>query len=493
MLALSACSPSGSGSGSSAEPKTLTIGAAWDIESFDPALLSTEGGDYPQIWGAVYDTLLRLEPDGSLSPDLATEWKYNDDNTVLTLKLRDDVTFTDGTAFDANTVKANIEHFIAGTGQTRYSADAIQSVEVISGDEVAIHLSVQDPVLTRNLASALGAMASADALKSPDIALKPVGSGPYVLDSDKSAKGTEYVFERNAGYWDTASWPYDEVVIKVMTDVNARLNALISGQIDAGRLNPTLMSQAQSQGLTVYQNPVDWVGLTLFDRAGELVPALGDLRVRQAMNMAFDRDAMLKSLDQGMGSVTEQIVGQQSTAYDESLNSTYSYDVDKAEALMADAGYADGFSLTMPDTPRAAPYEPYVEKALGSIGITVTWQSQTDEAATDAYLNGDLPAMIFANAASANSFEALNLAYQSTINALHSSDPEFTSLIEKGRTTQGDDSTAAYRDANAWLVQNAWFVPWYYTDIIYASSTGVTVKMQAGDAGPQLRSYTPAG
>jgi peptide/nickel transport system substrate-binding protein len=491
-LVLAGCSTAADDTSTAGEAaETLTIGTVVDVESFDPAVLAS-GGDWPQIWGAVYDTLLKLETDGSVSANLATDWSYNGDNTVLTLQLRDDVTFTDGTPFDADAVVTNIEHFMAGTGSARYSADAISGVEATDTHEVQITLSVADPVLTRSLSLALGAMASPDALAGTDIALEPVGSGPYVLVADESAKGTEYVFERNEDYWNPDEFPFDEVVIKVLSDVNARLNALISGQIDAGRLSIPLAEQAESQGLTVYNNPVDWVGLILLDRDGTQVPALADVRVRQAINMVFEREAMLASLANGQGSVTQQIVGQASSAYDESLNETYDYDIEGARALMAEAGYPDGFTMTMIDRERYAQYLPYVEQALAEIGITVQWDSLAEDVATSASLSGDYPALIIANGAPVNSFEALNLAYGSSWNVFDNQSAEFTDLIETARSTSGDESIEAYQAANEWLVDNAWFAPWFYADIVYGTSADVTVEVQAGDAGPQLRRFAPA-
>jgi peptide/nickel transport system substrate-binding protein len=494
VAALAACSSTAPAEGSaegSAEPQTLTLAVPVDIESFDPAVLPSVG-DYPLVWTPVYDTLLRQEPDGTLVANLATAWEYNEDSTALTLELRDDVTFTDGEAFDADAVKANLEHFIAGTGVGRYTADAIESVDVVDEHEVTINLSAPDPSLTTSLAFALGAMASPAALEGDGIALEPVGSGPYTLDVEQTVKGTQYVYTRNTDYWDAESFPYDDLVIKVLADANARLNAMISGQIDAGRITIPLQAQAESQGLTTYNNPVDWVGLAILDRDGSMVPALADVRVRQAMNMVFDREGMLSALAEGQGTVTEQIVGQQSTAYDESLNDTYGYDVEQAKKLMAEAGYADGFDLPMIDRERYTQYAPYVEQALGQIGITVKWNTLAEDVATSATFAGEYPVVIISEAAPVDSWTALNVAYENTWNVFDTKDDEFTALMEAARTAPADQADTAFQEANAWLVDNAWFAPWFYVDLIYATSADVDVTVQAGLAGPQLRSFVPA-
>ena len=164
---------------------TLTIGARVDNNSFDPADL--EIGNRVQYWQPVYDTLLRLDADAEPQPNLATEWAYNEDNTVLTLQLRDDVTFTDGESFDGDAVKANIEHIKAGTGQNQFM--------------VAGHRGGRGQLPDRGRAAALlaGPLAALlprvggrrDGLarqrsESDSIASEPVGSGPYVFDADAS-------------------------------------------------------------------------------------------------------------------------------------------------------------------------------------------------------------------------------------------------------------------------------------------------------------------
>jgi peptide/nickel transport system substrate-binding protein len=495
ILALTACGSSASSpetsSSATATAPLLTLGTVVDVPSYDPADLRY-GGEFPQLWAPVYDTLLKLDPDGGVSANLATEWSYNDDNTVLTMSLRDDVTFTDGAAFDAAAVKANLEHFIAGTGNDRYLADSIASVDVVDEFEVAINLSEPDPVLEYYLAQSLGAVGSPEALSSESIKLEPVGSGPYVLDTTATVRGDQYVFTRNADYWDTEAWPFDKLVIKVYSDVNARLNALTSGQIQGARINVALMDQAKASQLVIHPNRVDWIGLNIMDRAGEIEPALGDVRVRQAINMVFDRESMLAGIDLGQGTVTEQIVGEASSAYDDALNDTYEFDIEAAQDLMDEAGYSDGFTIPMMDYSRYKTYQPYVAQALSEIGITVEFVPVTDAEGVEESISGNYPITIMAQAAPAQSWDALNVAYQSVYNALDSSDPELTELMETAQATSGDEQAEAYKAANEFLVENAWFAPWYYLDLIYATSDDISIELQAGSAGPQLRYYAPA-
>ncbi|CAL9328013.1 hypothetical protein SUDANB171_00012 [Streptomyces sp. enrichment culture] len=473
------------------DPSQLTLGTVVDIASYDPAELRSDG-EYPQLWSAVYDTLLLREPDSSLAPNLATEWSYDPTNTVLSLTLREGVEFTDGTPFDAAAVAANIDHFRAGTGHDNYLSSSIEGVDVLDPTHVDIRLSRPDPTLLNSLSGSLGAMAAPSALGDTSLATQPVGSGAYLLDRDRTVRGDRYVFTRNPDHWNAQAWPYDRIELRVLSDVSARLNALTTGQIDGARLNIEVMDYAERSGVDIHPNRVDWVGLAILDRAGEVAPALADVRVRQAVNLVFDRQGMLDALGLGQGTVSEQIVGANSPAYDPALDATYAYDVERARELMAQAGWSEGFRIPMMDYSRYRTYQPFVEQALASINIEVDWQSLPDTRAIDAQFSGDYPILILGQQAPTSAWDGLGIAYDNALNVFGSQAPDFGRLMETARTTSGAEQTAAFREANAWLVENAWFAPWYHSDLIYATSPGTTVRLEPGVAGPPLRTYAPA-
>lgn len=487
-LLLAGCTSSGEGDAD--DPTRLTLGTVVDIPSYDPAELRSNG-EYPQLWAPVYDTLLLRLPSGSPAPNLATEWSYDPTGTSLSLTLRDDVTFSDGTPFDAAAVAANIAHFRAGTGSDNYLAASITGVDVLDATHAVIRLGEPDPTLLAGLGGSLGAMASPASLQSDSLALEPVGSGPYLLDSARTVRGDRYVFTRNPDHWNAAAWPYDGLEVRVLSDVNARLNALTSGQVDGARLNIQVMDYAEDGGLQMHPNRVDWVGLAIVDRAGEVVPALADVRVRQAINLVFDRQGLLDALDLGQGAVSTQVVGRGSPAYDPALDDVYGYDVERARALMADAGWGGGFRVPMMDYSRYRTYQPFVEQALGSIGIGVDWESVPDQMAVDAQASGEYPILVLGQQAPTSAWDGLNLAYGNALNVFDSTHPEFSRLMQAARTASGAEQEAAFRAANAWLVENAWFAPWYHVDLIYATAPGTAIQVEPGSAGPPLRYYAP--
>ena len=244
VLVLSGCSGGARGrNGGGDKEQTLTIAAPFDVASFDIAQLDT--GTQVQYWQAVYDTLLRVDPDGTLTPNMATEYSYNDDNTVLTVKLRKGITFSDGTKFTGDVVKANVEYLKQGTGVAVYMVQNVAEVAVVDDLTVEFHLSAPDPAFTYYFGLVAGAMASPEAFGTESIATTPVGSGPYLLDSKATIRGSEYTFVRNPDYWNAKAYPYDKYVVKPMQDVTARLNAIKSGQANATDIDTSVLGRGE--------------------------------------------------------------------------------------------------------------------------------------------------------------------------------------------------------------------------------------------------------
>jgi peptide/nickel transport system substrate-binding protein len=470
---------------------TLTIAAVVDNNSFDPKDFRL--GHYVQYWMPVYDTLLVLTPDGELQPNMATEWSYNDDNTMLTLALQNGITFTDGEVFNAEAVKANIEHRRDGGGPFANYVGAVADVVVVDDLTVELHLSRPDPQLLYGLAVVGGVMASPAAIAAGSLATSPVGSGAYTLDEGATTPGTEYVFVRNPGYWNPDAYAYDSIVIKPITDIQARLNAIQSGQADTGIIDVPNAATAEDAGLRVDTTPVDWQGLVIADRGGEVVPALGDVQVRQAINMVFDKDAFVESVIKGRGEATSQVFGTRSDAYDPELEGYYSYDVEGAKQLMADAGYADGFEVTMPEITGFQQINPIIAQQLGQIGITVNYEQIPPDTVIPELLSGRFP-MYFFSLGSQSAGEDVEklLTPTSPWNTSKYEDPELVALIDAAARATGDDQVAAMQDVNRYVVENAWFAPIYRVETIIASNASVDVTPHALWVAPFPRDYRPS-
>lgn len=471
------------------DPKTLTIAAVQDNNSFDTAQLQL--GNNMQYWWPVYDTLIIVNAQAELEPGLATDWTYNDDETILTLNLRDDVVFTDGTAFTSAAVKANLEHLANGGGQFSYMAQGITEVVPVSDTIVELHLDRPDPGLLDALALIAGAMASPAALEDPSLATNPVGSGPYVYDAGASTVGSEYIYTRNPDYWNPQAYEFNTIVIRPMPEATAMLNALKTGQVDTGSIPISNVSEAENSGLRIDTTPVNWRGLIIADRAGAVVPALGDVRVRRAINMAFNKPVMVENVLYGQGEVTAQPFGVESQAYVPELDDAYPYDLDQARALMAEAGYADGFDVTMPNTSGFNYINPFVAQQLGDIGIRVHFEQVPANSLIPELLSGRFP-MYFFSLGSQDAWGDFRktLLPNSPWNTSKTDSPELAALIEKVRYTEpGEERTAAMQDVNRWVVDQAWFAPFFRENTVLASNPRIELTPHAWLVATRIDDY----
>lgn len=490
-LALTACGGGGAGGGNDGAPATtLTLGQVADLVSFEPT--DAHIGHTMPYYQAVYDTLIRRAPDGKMEPMLAESWEYNADNTVLTLKLRTDVTFSDGAKLDAEAVKKNLDHFKETKGRDAYQVASMDSVAVVDPSTVAVTLTEPDPAFTYYLTLAAGLVASPAALGTEAIKTVPQGSGPYQLDSANTVKGSQYVFTKRADYWAKDLQKFDKITIKYLQDVTARTNAIVSGQVDATLLDPKTAKQAEAAGLTLNDSQVDWGGLLLVDREGKINPELADVKVRQAINHAFDRKTILDQQLLGQGTVTNQVFGEDSGAYLPELDDSYPYDPAKAKALLAEAGFANGFTLKLPSIVGFESILAVIQQQLGDIGIKVQIETIPQANFVPDVAAGKYAAYYF-QLYQAEPWVAINqmISTSALYNSFKSTTPELATMIDKVQNG-GDMSAEEAKAVNKYVTENAWFAPFYRINQMYFTNKKITVEPQTQQAIPSIYNYAPA-
>ncbi len=473
------------------DDNTLAIVESFDNISFARDKLEID--NRLEYWAPVIETLLTLMPDGSYAPNLATEWSYNEDNTVLTLKLCEGVMFTDGAPFNADVVKANIEFLRDGTGQNVWMAKSISDFEIVSPTEIKLILSEPDPALIRSLAFVGGAMASPNTLGPNEVDSLPVGTGPYVYNADLSVPSRQYVYTRNDQYRNPDLFPFDRITVTPMSDISARVNALKSGQVDVISAEPQNVPDAEANGFRVTRNPVDWMGLFLADRDGETNPAMADVRVRQAINMSIDRDSILKYVDLGYGVVTDQVFPKTSESYIPELEDNYKYDPEKAKALLAEAGYGSGLSLTLPEIPYFARYNAILEQQMSDVGVNIDWVKVAPNAYLQNVRSGKFGVFLMKLSSQSDWIDIKQLvAPDGAWNPLKTNDPRIVELMDQIKTTNGDEQIAAYQAVNRYLVENAWFAPWYRPEQIRLNSPSIIEESIPGSVVTFPRFYKKA-
>jgi peptide/nickel transport system substrate-binding protein len=491
-LTLAGCSGGGENSSGGDGGGTLTLGSINAPLTLDPA--GAEWGNRSGFYQATFDTLTRVMPNGDIDPWLATEWSYNDENTELTMKLRDDVTFTDGSSLTAQVVADNLTRFRDGTGPSARFLSDLESVETPDEQTVVLKLTAPDPALLLNLGREAGLIASGESLSSPDIDTDPVGSGPYVLDTGETISGTSYVYDKNEDYWNPDVQYYDELVINVYTDQTAAINAIKAGEVNGAKLVGNLTrSEVEAIGWDPVSIELGFYSLILADRAGQMNEALGNVDVRRALNYAFDRDALLKATQDGHGSVTAQPFPENSAAYDPELDELYTYDPEAAKQMLADAGYPGGFTLELPSWPaHGQTVYTLVQQQLADVGVTVNLTDAGDNFIPD-ILGAKYPAAYQSLEQNVDWHLIQNMiSPDAPWNPFHYQDPKVDELITTIQNGDEDTQEVAAKELNAYLVDQAWFVPLFRSDSVFAADPNTQVDM-IRNAFPAIYDIKPKG
>jgi peptide/nickel transport system substrate-binding protein len=494
-LALAGCAGSDSskpGSSDSAQGEVV-LGQIIAPSTFD--VTQAEWGNRSLYYQAVYDTLLLVKADGSIEPYLASDYSYNEDNTELTLTIRDDVTFTDDTKLTADVVQQNLQRFKDGGGPYAVDLANVDTIEATDDSTVVLTLKAPDPALLTYLGREAGLVAATAMFDAEDAATNPVGSGPYILDTDASVTGTSYTLKKNPDYWNPDVQHYATLKFSVLSDPTAAVNAIKAGEVNAARLaDNNNNEEIEGAGWALNPNELDFQGLLLFDRGGEQDPALGDVRVRQAINYALDREGLLEALQHGNGTVTAQVFKESSAAYDPALDDAYPYDPEKAKQLLAEAGYEDGLTIAMPSTVvLGATSFTLIEQQLADVGIKVKYT----DTAPENYI-ADLVAPKYSSA-----FMSLEqqpdwqlvqfmISRTSTWNPFKFGDDTSDKLISEMQV--GDQATqdAKAGELNKYISEQAWFAPLYRVSSGYATDPGTAVTVMPTNAVPSLYDIAPA-
>jgi peptide/nickel transport system substrate-binding protein len=385
--AMAACS--GSDSSGDADTSTLKAGSLLQPSSLDP--VNVTGGHDMTFLRLIYDRLLETDVDGKVKEGLATEWGYSDDRKSFNLTLREGVKFSDGSALDAEAVKANLER---GFKLTKLGLiTSVDSVEVVSPTELKLNLGSKSAWLAEQLAHNGGFMVSPKAIEgSDDVSGNPIGSGPYVIE--KNVSGSQMLLTKNKDYWNDDRGHYEKIDLKFFKTPVSMNQALQAGQIRvAARTALTdIDTLSKADDIKVEVDP----SLAHYHVQFNMVsPKMKDIKVRQAFNYALDREALAKAGTGGHGEATQSLYPPSSEYSTDETQSMWSYDPAKAKQLLADAGYADGIELKC-STYTGSGYEtssPYILEQLEAVGIKVDLTiSELSEVMANFYKGGDIAA-----------------------------------------------------------------------------------------------------
>jgi peptide/nickel transport system substrate-binding protein len=209
--------------------------------------------------------------------------------------------------------------------------------------------------------------------------------------------------------------------------------------------------------------------------------------------MAFDRDQMVKQLVLGYGVPTDQPFIEGNLAH-QAGPPKYGYDLVGAKRLMAEAGYANGFAITMPSLPDLQDFDAVVQQDLAEIGIRVTYQPLPADSYIPTLIAGKYP-MFFFRLESQSAWYDIRLALlpQANWNGLHSADPKLTALIETARTAPTAEAAGGtYQEIGKFVRDEAWFAPLWFNKLVLATDKETSATPRAGFDVPFIQDYKPA-
>lgn len=475
VMAMLAASPAAA----QTPPNVLVVGQIAEPASLDPHVV-TAANDF-RILVNVYDGLVRNKP-GTLEvePALATDWTISDDGLTYTFNLRPGVRFHDGTDFDAEAVKFTFDRMLdeshpyhsTGPFPLSFFFSSITSVDVVDADTVTFTLNEPYAPFMSNLASPTGLIVSpaAVAASGADYGRNPVGTGAFKFEEWQS--NARVVVSRNDDYWDGAP-ALEAIVFRPITDANTRVAEMLSGGIDVLVETPpdNVESFRQDANFIVHETsgPHLWF-LILNLKEGPFT----DVRVRQAVNYAVNKESLVTDVLQGTADVAAGPTPPAfNWAYNEALQ-PYPYDPDRARELLAEAG-AEGATLTFYVTEGGSgmldpvPMGTAIQADLAAVGLNVeieTYEWNTFLAEVNPGLEGkaDMAEMAWMTS-DPDTLPFLTLRTeawpdQGGFNSGYYSNPEVDALLEQARTsTDQDERASLYKQMQEIVYEDA---PWLF-------------------------------
>jgi len=459
---------------------TLVVGLVAEPVNLDPPQVTDLNSN--RVSRRIAETLVAFAEDSTkIVPGLAESWTISNDGLQYTFKLRKGIAFHDGTPLDAAAVKFSIErqfnpdHPANKLGKypfANYFFGNVKAVEVLSPERVAFLLKEPRASFLAVLAAGAASIVSPTAVMKwgNDYALHPVGTGPFKFASWD--RGQRVILEKNPSYWKHPV-KVDRVIYRPIVEDQARLTEFLTGTLDViVGVPPDFVGQLES-------NPK----IQLLKQVGAHVWYLGinnqkkpfdDKRVRQALNYAVNKDAIVRDVLKGTGAPSKGPVLPGTWGADAALKA-YPYDPARAKKLLAEAGYPNGFSTTLwvPESGSGmqspVAMSTVMQSNLKAVGVTVTLQTMEWGAYLAKLRSKEQD--LFALSWMAGSEDPDMVLYP----LLHSSqwtpngpnralykNPRFDELLTQARQVTDQAKRAElYREAQRLLVEDA---PWVFVD-----------------------------
>ncbi|MEZ4522432.1 MAG: ABC transporter substrate-binding protein [Thermomicrobiales bacterium] len=444
---------------------TLNFGLLRDAIGFDPHI--AYGASSSSLQGNVYDTVITYDLEGNLAGGLAETWEVSDDGLEYTLSMRQGVTFHEGQAFSAEDVVANLDRILDETNGLARRTELSNIGSYEASDEQTLVLSLEQPYATllAVLATNEVGIASKEWLESGvDPAREMNGTGPFMLDSFEPE--VRYTLVKNPNYWQSGLPYLDTINETPIPDDNARVNALLSGEINFVEYVPW-QNMAEIDDNSDFQL---FKGFDLYNivRLNTNRPPLDNKLVRQALNYAIDREAVIAVAFGGEGlPMTNGLFPPGSPWYNEELEGHWTYDPEKAMSLLEEAG-VDPTEVTLDFTVATISVHSdtaqVVQQQLEQLGFTINYIQQDVPSLTERRTTGDYQMM--QDGLSLNypdpDYYSVYFAIGGTAHAagIGYENEELTEILERGRSeTDPEVRKEIYLEFERALMEEA---PWIF-------------------------------
>jgi ABC-type transport system substrate-binding protein len=490
--------------GTSAAPTSTTLAAdpaailrfgAMRGTSYDPIKVGTQT-EYPQL-NVLYDTLLTADPlTGAYKPRLATKWEAQPDRVRLT--LRQGVTFQDGTPFNADAVKFSIERAMTDPDSNiKTRLTMVGGVTVVDPQTVDIMLNANVPgSLIVQLADRPGMIVSPTAVQaagsSAEFSKKPVGAGMYAISGDWFPRERMSV-RAWPGYWDKDSARLGGIDFTEVA-MAAQLNALRAGQEDMGSYLGTDVATIKGQ-----DNLRTKIGFSAVVKGLVInwaTSPFDNLKVRQAIAYAIDRNAAVQALSAGYGRAAWQMFAKESPAYDPALDNMWPYDPDKAKQLLTEAGFPNGVDFKSIIGSSSAPYVQFGQLIQGQLKkVNINMDLQLVDAAQTLpmlYQQGAAPSSPLATGGAVPDISMRQtLLKEGQTNAAHQDVPGVRELLDKAAAAATQDEANSYYKQISKIVTEGLYsiIPVFNDPAVsgyYDYVGGITRGMADTDTSPEM-------
>ena len=435
----------------------ITIGIPQDLDSLVPSL--SQGAGTQEILYNIYEGLYKPDSEGNLVPAVASDYTMSEDGLVYTFTLRDGIKFHNGNPVTVEDVKYSIET-CAGLngGEPVISAFSnIESVEAPDDKTVVITLKESSSPFMAILSTVEAAIVPADA---PDLQTDPVGTGPYRFVSRSLQENV--VLERFDDYWGEPAHIKD-ITLKVLADSDSIVMNLEGGAVDLVARVSTAQAAELGDDFEVLEGTMNLVQAMYLNNA---VAPFDNEKVRQALCYTVNKQEILDFVSEGKGTpVGSSRFPACGKYYVEELNDIYTTDIDKAKALLVEAGYADGFSFTMKVPSN---YQQHVDTAqvvaeqLKQINVTanielIEWETWL----SDVYQGRDFEATLVGVDASTLTAGAMLSRFRSDAhnNFMNFNNEEYDAAYEEALAAEAvmddDKATEAYKKCETILAETA--------------------------------------